>query len=281
MVVDDEPAIGRLLCYQLRDCGYEPTYVPDGLLALQRLEREQPDLILLDVMLPTMNGWEVCRAVRACSQIPVIMLTAKSSDLDVATGLRAGADDYIAKPFSMIQVQARIEAVLRRAGKAGREARVLPPSAAPRPEAPRPTASHAPALPLAAPPAANAPTPARPVAAAPGRPAPVPRTASPAPPARIGLRLREARQARGLSLHAAERASRLRWDFLQALEQENFDYIPRPQQRVLLTAYAQFLDVDLRDLAQRQRRAHDLVVRHYAAITAAVLLLLVVGLYLL
>ena len=149
MVVDDEPAIGRLLCYQLRDCGYEPTYVPDGLLALQRLEREQPDLILLDVMMPTMNGWEVCRAVRACSQIPVIMLTAKSSDLDVATGLRAGADDYIAKPFSMIQVQARIEAVLRRAGKAGREARVPPPSAAPRPEASRP----------AAPPASRGPPP--------------------------------------------------------------------------------------------------------------------------
>src|SRR5262245_47192725 len=114
MVVDDEPAIGKLLMYQLSGFGYRVSYIQDGLLALQRLSAERPDLVLLDVMMPHMSGWEVCRQIRMCSAIPIIMLTAKSADPDIITGLQAGADDYITKPFSMAQLQARIEAVLRR-----------------------------------------------------------------------------------------------------------------------------------------------------------------------
>src|SRR5690242_6606104 len=115
MVVDDEPAIGKLFIYQLRGFGYEVSYVPDGLLALQRFVLEKPNLVLLDVMMPQINGWDVCRQIRACSSVPVIMLTAKGADPDIVAGLGAGADDYVTKPFSMVQLQARIEAVLRRA----------------------------------------------------------------------------------------------------------------------------------------------------------------------
>src|SRR5829696_207094 len=114
MVVDDEPAIGKLLLYQLSGFGYQVSYIQDGLLALQRLTAERPDLVLLDVMMPHISGWEICRQIRAYSTVPVIMLTAKSADPDIVTGLQAGADDYVTKPFSMAQLHARIEAVLRR-----------------------------------------------------------------------------------------------------------------------------------------------------------------------
>src|SRR3954466_1477344 len=115
MVVDDEPAIGKLLLYQLSGFGYQVSYIQDGLSALQRLTAERPDLVLLDVMMPQISGWEICRQIRAYSTVPVIMLTAKSADPDIVTGLQAGADDYVTKPFSMAQLHARIEAVLRRA----------------------------------------------------------------------------------------------------------------------------------------------------------------------
>src|SRR5215213_311852 len=115
MVVDDEPAIGKLLLYQLSGFGYQVSYFQDGLSALQRLTAERPDLVLLDVMMPHISGWEICRQIRAYSTVPVIMLTGKSADPDIVTGLEAGADDYITKPFSMAQLHARIEAVLRRA----------------------------------------------------------------------------------------------------------------------------------------------------------------------
>src|SRR5690349_19305502 len=118
MVVDDEPAIGKLLLYQLSGFGYQVSYVRDGIAALERLTADRPDLILLDVMMPRISGWEICRQIRACSAVPVIMLTAKSADTDIVTGLQAGADDYITKPFSMAQLRARIEAVLRRAAPA-------------------------------------------------------------------------------------------------------------------------------------------------------------------
>ena len=113
MVVDDEPAIGKLLMYQLRSFGYQVSYIQDGLLALQRFALERPDLVLLDVMMPQINGWEVCRQIRACSSAPVIMLTAKSADTDVVTGLGAGADDYIAKPFSIALLLDRVGVWMR------------------------------------------------------------------------------------------------------------------------------------------------------------------------
>src|SRR6476659_10031159 len=125
MIVDDEPAIGKLLLYQLSGFGYQVSYVQDGLSALQRLTTERPDLVLLDVMMPHISGWEICRQIRAYSSVPVIMLTAKSADPDIVTGLQAGADDYITKPFSMAQLHARIEAVLRRATPAS-QSRLAP-----------------------------------------------------------------------------------------------------------------------------------------------------------
>src|SRR3712207_4407009 len=115
MVVDDEPAIGKLLMYQLTGFGYQVSYFQDGLEALQRLPATRPDLVLLGVMMPLISGWEVCREIRACSAVPISMLTAKGADADIVTGLGAGADDYVTKPFSMAQLQARIESVLRRA----------------------------------------------------------------------------------------------------------------------------------------------------------------------
>jgi DNA-binding response OmpR family regulator len=117
MVVDDEEVTGRLLLYQLQSFGYESVYLQDGLQALQRVLIEQPDLILLDVMMPHISGWEVCREIRACSSVPIIMLTAKDADDDIVAGLGAGADDYVTKPFNMAQLHARIEAVLRRSGQ--------------------------------------------------------------------------------------------------------------------------------------------------------------------
>src|SRR5262245_22508144 len=114
MVVDDEPAIGKLVTYQLTGYGYQVSYIQDGLLALHKVLAERPDLVLLDVMMPLISGWELCRQIRASCPIPIIMLTAKGADPDIVTGLRAGADDYVTKPFSMVQLQARIEAVLRR-----------------------------------------------------------------------------------------------------------------------------------------------------------------------
>ncbi len=216
MVVDDEQAIGKLLIYQLRGFGYQVSYVSDGMLALRHFVLEQPDLVLLDVMMPQISGWEVCRQIRACSAAPVIMLTAKGADADIVTGLNAGADDYITKPFSMVQLQARIETVLRRSGGAyaiQATSRTLPrrdtqlASAAVRSR----TRSLAPAR------QQDAPAGTTPPQATPSR--------------RLGQRLREARQSRGLTLHQVERLCKVRWEFLQAIEQENFEYVPRVQLR--------------------------------------------------
>ena len=97
------------------------TIAADGGQGLAKFRAIKPDLVLLDVMMPVMDGWAVCRAIRAEGQTPVIMLTAKSETDDKVTGLRSGADDYITKPFEMKEVLARIEAVLRRSGTAGVE----------------------------------------------------------------------------------------------------------------------------------------------------------------
>lgn len=113
LVVDDDPAIGQLLLYYLREAGYRPAYVSDGLQALLYTARLKPALVLLDVMLPGLSGWEVCRELRRASEVPIILLTAKNADSDVVNGLGAGANDYITKPFSGAQLLARIERVLR------------------------------------------------------------------------------------------------------------------------------------------------------------------------
>ena len=114
LVVEDDRNIAELLQMYLEKEGYDVTVAADGGQGLSKFRSHQPDLVLLDVMMPVMDGWSVCKAIRAESQTPVIMLTAKSETDDKVTGLKHGADDYITKPFEMKEVLARIEAVLRR-----------------------------------------------------------------------------------------------------------------------------------------------------------------------
>ena len=117
LVVEDDRNIGELLQLYLEKEGYAVTIATDGGQGLQKFRAIHPDLVLLDVMMPVMDGWAVCKAIRADSDTPVIMLTAKSETNDKIAGLKAGADDYITKPFEMREVLARIEAVLRRADR--------------------------------------------------------------------------------------------------------------------------------------------------------------------
>ena len=114
LIVEDDHNIAELLQMYLEKEGYAVTLAGDGGQGLAKFRTVQPDLVLLDVMMPVMDGWAVCRAIRSESQTPVIMLTAKGETDDKVSGLKAGADDYITKPFEMKEVLARIEAVLRR-----------------------------------------------------------------------------------------------------------------------------------------------------------------------
>lgn len=116
LIVEDDRNIADLLRLYLEKEGYEVVIALDGLKGVEKFREVQPALILLDVMLPGMDGWGVCRTIRAESKVPIIMLTAKSETEDKVTGLKQGADDYITKPFEMKEVLARIEAVLRRSG---------------------------------------------------------------------------------------------------------------------------------------------------------------------
>ena len=114
LIVEDDRNIAELLQMYLEKEGYAVTTAFDGGQGLAKFRAIGPNLVLLDVMMPVMDGWAVCKAIRAESQTPVIMLTAKGETEDKVSGLRAGADDYITKPFEMREVLARIEAVLRR-----------------------------------------------------------------------------------------------------------------------------------------------------------------------
>ena len=124
LVVEDDKNIAELLQMYLEKEGYAVTVAHDGGAGLSKFRAIKPDLVLLDVMMPVMDGWGVCKAIRAEAQTPIIMLTAKGETDDKVTGLRAGADDYITKPFEMKEVLARIEAVLRRTGTTASEAKV-------------------------------------------------------------------------------------------------------------------------------------------------------------
>ena len=118
LLVDDETAIQTLLSYPLQKDGYEVVRAGDGREALARF-REQPfDLVVLDVMMPRLDGLEVCRRLRSQSSVPIIMLTAKAEEVDKVLGLELGADDYITKPFSVREFRSRVKAVLRRAALA-------------------------------------------------------------------------------------------------------------------------------------------------------------------
>jgi DNA-binding response OmpR family regulator len=114
LLVDDEQSVQKLLSYPLRKEGYEVVPAMDGQEALERCRGQSFDLIVLDVMLPKLDGFDVCRQIRAQSSVPIIMLTAKAEEFDKVLGLELGADDYITKPFSMREFRSRVKAVLRR-----------------------------------------------------------------------------------------------------------------------------------------------------------------------
>jgi two-component system, OmpR family, response regulator MtrA len=114
LVVDDDPALAEMLTIVLRGEGFDTAVVADGSRALPALRELKPDLVLLDLMLPGMNGIDVCKAIRAESGVPIVMLTAKGDTIDVVLGLESGADDYIVKPFKPKELVARIRARMRR-----------------------------------------------------------------------------------------------------------------------------------------------------------------------
>ena len=124
LIVEDDRNIAELLQMYLEKEGYAVTVAYDGGQGLSKFRAIQPDLVLLDVMMPVMDGWTVCHTIRGESKTPIIMLTAKSETDDKVHGLKSGADDYITKPFEMKEVLARIEAVLRRTSATSSEAKV-------------------------------------------------------------------------------------------------------------------------------------------------------------
>ncbi|MDQ4119792.1 MAG: response regulator transcription factor [Actinomycetota bacterium] len=121
LVVEDEESLSDPLSYMLRKEGFEVSVAATGPEALESFDRNGADLVLLDLMLPGLPGTEVCRALRARSMVPVIMLTAKDSEVDKVVGLELGADDYVTKPFSARELIARVRAVLRRGGEGAAE----------------------------------------------------------------------------------------------------------------------------------------------------------------
>jgi two-component system, OmpR family, response regulator MtrA len=114
LVVDDDPALAEMLTIVLRGEGFDTAVVGDGTKAMPALRELKPDLVLLDLMLPGMNGIDVCKAIRGESGVPIVMLTAKSDTVDVVLGLESGADDYVVKPFKPKELVARVRARLRR-----------------------------------------------------------------------------------------------------------------------------------------------------------------------
>ncbi len=121
LIVDDEPSLIKGLRFNLEQQeGYLVDEATDGEEALRKFESENHDLILLDIMLPKVDGWEVCQRIRQASDVPIIMLTAKDDDMDKIMGLEYGADDYLTKPFNMLELKARIKTIFRRAENASK-----------------------------------------------------------------------------------------------------------------------------------------------------------------
>ena len=116
LVVEDEPSVGEVVSLYLRRAGYNVSVVRDGSKALEMLKEALPSLVILDLMLPGADGWEITRRLRERSDIPIIMLTARREEIDRIAGLELGADDYVVKPFSPQELVSRVRAVLRRAG---------------------------------------------------------------------------------------------------------------------------------------------------------------------
>src|SRR3954451_10858535 len=114
LVVEDDRTLAATVSFNLRKNGFRVVAAADGVEALEEARRSRPDLVLLDLMLPKMDGLEVCRRLRADSDVPILMLTAKSEEVDKVIGLEMGADDYLAKPFGLRELLARVRALLRR-----------------------------------------------------------------------------------------------------------------------------------------------------------------------
>jgi len=117
LIVDDEPSIVEMLAYNLKRANYEVLIAMDGEAALALARQERPDLIVLDLMLPRLDGLEVCRILRRECDVPILMLTARDAEIDRVVGLELGADDYVVKPFSVRELLARIKSILRRAAQ--------------------------------------------------------------------------------------------------------------------------------------------------------------------
>jgi len=115
LVVDDDPPSVKMISFLLREEGYEVASADNGLAALEWIDRESPDLVILDVMMPNLDGFEVCRRIRQKQDVPIIFLSAKGETADKVTGLELGGDDYLAKPFEPAELLARVKAVTRRA----------------------------------------------------------------------------------------------------------------------------------------------------------------------
>lgn len=122
LVIEDDHNTADLVVLYLEKEGFEALKAHDGEAGLRLAEKHHPDLVILDLMLPKMDGWEVCRRLRKRSEVPVIMLTARGDEIDRVSGLTLGADDYVVKPFSPRELVARVQAVLRRSGSPGRKA---------------------------------------------------------------------------------------------------------------------------------------------------------------
>ena len=135
LLADDDAMILDVLRYQLEKEGYQVLTAEDGQQALDLAQTGQPDLVLLDVMMPKLQGWEVCRELRRTSEVPILMLTARGEEMDRVLGLELGADDYIVKPFSFRELLARIHAALRRAAYSQQSV------TAPEPERSRPSSA--------------------------------------------------------------------------------------------------------------------------------------------